>query len=142
MSSSTAVQDAKVRAWSCTSAQLDPSGAAEAAGAQQQLTTVQAVTSEAESHCSAVHTLEASRDFIFSAGGDAMIKVWQAGTLQLVRWAATYCISGAVSVGLVVVQPLWLCPPHVLTSALQVIGESQASPWGRCPASLSKMHRF
>ena len=118
MSSSTAVQDAKVRAWSCTSAQLDPSGAAEAAGAQQQLTTVQAVTSEAESHCSAVHTLEASRDFIF------------------------YCISGAVSVGLVVVQPLWLCPPHVLTSALQVIGESQASPWGRCPASLSKMHRF
>ena len=89
LSSSTAVQDAKVRAWSCTSALLDPTGAAKAAGAQQQLTTAQAVTSEAESHCSAVHTLEASRDFIFSAGGDAMIKVWQAGTLQLVRWAAT-----------------------------------------------------
>ena len=83
------MQDAKVRAWSCTSALLDPTGAAKAAGAQQQLTTAQAVTSEAESHCSAVHTLEASRDFIFSAGGDAMIKVWQAGTLQLVRCAAT-----------------------------------------------------
>ena len=112
LSSSTVVQDAKVRAWSCTSALPNPMGAARAAGAQQQLTTAQSVTSEAESHCSAVHTLEASRDFIFSAGGDAMIKVWQAGTLQLVRWAATRCDSGVVHVRLCSAASVALSAAH------------------------------
>lgn len=44
-----------------------------------------ASTSGADSHCGAVISLALCGQYVCSAGSDAMIKVWEAGSLKLVR---------------------------------------------------------
>jgi len=43
-------------------------------------------SSSADAHCSTVHALAMCRVYLCSAGGDAMIRVWDAATLKLHRW--------------------------------------------------------
>lgn len=45
-----------------------------------------AVTGAADSHCSSVNALAVCGDLLCSAGGDAMIRVWKARTLEFVRY--------------------------------------------------------
>ena len=42
-------------------------------------------SSSADAHCSTVHALAMCRGLLCSAGGDAMIRVWDAATLRLHR---------------------------------------------------------
>lgn len=46
-----------------------------------------ATSSQADSHCGAVHALAVCGKYICSAGSDAMIRCWRLGSLELVRCA-------------------------------------------------------
>lgn len=42
-------------------------------------------SSQADAHCGAVHTLAVCSGYLCSAGGDAMIRIWNAESLALFR---------------------------------------------------------
>lgn len=54
-------------------------------------------TAVADSHCGVVVALALCGEHVCSAGGDAMIKVWKADTLELVRYG-TGSLSDAIVV--------------------------------------------
>lgn len=49
-----------------------------------------ATSSQADSHCGAVHALAVCGEYICSAGSDAMIRCWRLGSLELVRCALSH----------------------------------------------------
>lgn len=54
-------------------------------------------SSAADAHCSTVHALAMCRGYLCSAGGDAMIRVWDAATLKLHRQGPSKGLSTASS---------------------------------------------
>ncbi len=46
----------------------------------------------ADSHCGVVIALALCGDYVCSAGGDAMIKVWKAGSLHFCRYLLLYSV--------------------------------------------------
>ena len=50
-------------------------------------------SSAADAHCSTVHALAMCRGLLCSAGGDAMIRVWDAATLKLHRSASAHILQ-------------------------------------------------
>ena len=81
------VQDATIKAFlpSNEALQAPSSGQVLPLGSLAQRGVPDVTSSTADAHCSTVHALELCRGYLCSAGGDAMIRVWDAATLKLHR---------------------------------------------------------
>ena len=81
------IQDATIKAFlpSNEALQAPSNGQVLPLGSLAQRGVPDATSSTADAHCSTVHALELCRGYLCSAGGDAMIRVWDAATLKLHR---------------------------------------------------------
>lgn len=81
------MQDATIKAFlpSNDALQAPSTGQVLPLGSLAQRGVPDATSSTADAHCSTVHALELCRGYLCSAGGDAMVRVWDAATLKLHR---------------------------------------------------------